>query len=84
MDIRHFHRKIEFTWNRAKAAANEAKHGVSFEEAAGAFFDPFFRVEDASGDSAESRQAILGLTEDWVFLYVVFGTAHDTSGAQAL
>ncbi len=30
----------DFEWDDAKAAANVAKHGVSFEEAATAFEDP--------------------------------------------
>jgi uncharacterized protein len=30
----------DFEWDDAKAAANLAKHGVSFPEAAGAFEDP--------------------------------------------
>jgi uncharacterized DUF497 family protein len=29
-----------FEWDGKKAASNEGKHGVSFEEAATAFFDP--------------------------------------------
>ena len=28
-----------FEWDNKKAAANEVKHGISFEEAATAFFD---------------------------------------------
>jgi len=32
---------LEFEWDPIKAAANLAKHKVSFEEAAAAFGDPF-------------------------------------------
>lgn len=32
---------MQVTWDPAKARANEAKHGVSFEEAASALVDPF-------------------------------------------
>lgn len=31
---------LKFAWDAAKAAANLAKHGVSFEEAATVFGDP--------------------------------------------
>ena len=31
----------DFEWDEEKAAANEAKHGVRFEEAAQAFTDPY-------------------------------------------
>ncbi|MDB5888939.1 MAG: hypothetical protein JWM03_1811, partial [Rhodocyclales bacterium] len=30
---------IKFEWDRAKAATNLKKHGVSFEEAQSVFFD---------------------------------------------
>ena len=32
---------IDFEWDNAKAAANFRKHGVTFEQAAYAFRDPF-------------------------------------------
>src|SRR5271165_6268267 len=31
---------MEFEWDRDKAASNDAKHGVAFEEAATVFGDP--------------------------------------------
>lgn len=31
---------MDFEWSRAKAKANEKKHGVAFEEAASIFGDP--------------------------------------------
>jgi uncharacterized protein len=32
----------EFEWDDEKAATNTIKHGVTFEEAAEVFFDPFY------------------------------------------
>ncbi|MEJ1398181.1 MAG: BrnT family toxin, partial [Candidatus Sedimenticola sp. (ex Thyasira tokunagai)] len=32
---------IEFAWDSAKAASNEKKHGISFEEAKSVFYDEF-------------------------------------------
>jgi hypothetical protein len=61
---------IIFVWNRAKAQANLAKHGVAFEQAAEAFFDPFFRLVDAGPDE-EARDAIIGMDEGWNLLFVV-------------
>ena len=60
---------IVFTWNRDKALKNEEKHGVTFEQSAEAFFDPFLCVVDASSD--ESRDAIIGMDERWNLLFVV-------------
>ena len=52
---------MQFEWDRAKAAANYRKHGVTFEEAAAVFSDPLayiFDDEDHSLD--EQREIIIG------------------------
>jgi hypothetical protein len=59
-----------FVWDEDKARANVAKHDVSFEEAATAFFDPLFRVEDANVEE-EARDALIGFSENQRLLYVV-------------
>jgi uncharacterized protein len=49
-----------FEWDSKKAAANEAKHGVSFEEAGSAFFDPGgLDGEDAEHSTTEPRRLLL-------------------------
>lgn len=50
---------IEFTWDLRKAAANIAKHGVSFEEAQTAFFDDCARLIDDPDHSAEEERFVL-------------------------
>jgi uncharacterized protein len=32
---------IKFEWNSTKAAGNEKKHGISFDEAKSVFYDEF-------------------------------------------
>ncbi len=59
-----------FRWDMEKALSNFNKHGIRFEPACEAFFDPFVRVLDASAEG-ESREAVVGLAEDWTLLYVV-------------
>jgi len=61
---------IEFVWDEEKARSNLAKHRISFEQAAEAFFDPFLRVLDASANQ-ESRDAVVGMDEGWNLLFVV-------------
>ncbi len=39
---------IRFVANNDKARNNLRQHGVSFEQAAEAFFDPFLKIIDAS------------------------------------
>jgi uncharacterized DUF497 family protein len=54
---------LEFTWDPAKAAANLAKHGVSFQEALTVFSDEAGLLLDDPGHSGtEDRFILLGLS----------------------
>ncbi len=49
MDVEFTLNGISFVANNAKKVGNPKKHqGISFEQAAEAFFDPFLKVVDAS------------------------------------
>lgn len=72
MSVHYSIHGIRFEWDTAKAVANRRKHGVEFEQACEVFFDPFLRVLDARREGEEAREAVLGLTQDWRLLYVVF------------
>ncbi len=61
---------ITFVWNRDKAQKNLSKHGIAFEQAAEAFFDPFFRIVDASPED-EARDAIIGMDLRWSLMFIV-------------
>jgi hypothetical protein len=64
---------LEFEWDSQKAAANRAKHRVSFEEAATVFGDPFGRiVSDPRHSSEEERFVLLGLSRDHRLLVVMY------------
>ena len=66
MPVRSSIQGIRFEWDAKKAAANQRKHGVDFEQACEAFFDPFLAAVDAGLEGAETREAILGLTREWL------------------
>jgi uncharacterized DUF497 family protein len=52
---------IEFAWDRRKARANVARHGVSFEEAQSVFLDENARlIDDPDHSSDEARFLMLG------------------------
>ncbi len=52
---------LRFEWDRRKATANEAKHGVSFEEALTVFSDGLARIfDDPDHSSADAREIIIG------------------------
>ena len=69
-----------FEWDEDKAAANEAKHGVSFTEAVTVFADDFFVVKrDMTHSFAENRYLILGRSEAENYLIVVYTERRDTT-----
>ena len=61
---------IDFEWDDRKAQLNLKNHGVSFEEAAEVFFDPFYQQGDAS-TGREVREFILGYSSRQHLLLVV-------------
>jgi uncharacterized protein len=53
-----------FRWDDAKAASNIWKHGITFEEAASAFADPFFRIfPDSAHSFGENRFVLVGRSD---------------------
>lgn len=60
-----------FVWDDGKARINIATHGgVTFEQAAEAFFDPFLEIVDASRND-EARDAVIGYDVLGRLLFVV-------------
>ena len=71
MDTRLVLQGITFIWDENKARENPRHHdGITFEQAAAAFFDPFLKVVDASRNE-EARDAIIGMDTRWNLLFVV-------------
>ena len=57
--------EIRFEWDPRKAASNEKKHGVSFEEAETVFFDEqALFLEDPQPADEEERFVLLGLSSN--------------------
>jgi uncharacterized protein len=72
VDVTYALQNVEFEWDERKARTNFEKHGVTFEEAAEAFFDPFYQAGDASVDDEESREFIIGYSLSQRLLLVVY------------
>ena len=54
---------VTFEWDAEKALENVRKHGVDFEEASSAFFDPLsLTVPDPGHSTADERSVLLGLS----------------------
>lgn len=71
MNVTYRLQGIAFEWDDDKARGNLAKHGTTFEEAAEAFFDPFYQGGEASVEG-ESRDFILGYTLAQRLLVVIY------------
>ena len=68
---------ICFLWDEDKAEKNKIQYnGISFEQAANVFFDPFLKVVDASRNN-EIRGAVIGMDTHWKILYVVYIQIED-------
>jgi uncharacterized DUF497 family protein len=71
---------LEFEWDEDKAASNEKKHRISFEEAATVFADPLAAIfHDEVHSDQEQREIIVGHSAKNRLLLVSF-----TERAQAI
>lgn len=73
MDVVYRLQGIEFEWDAYKAQQNAEKHGITFEEAAEVFFDPFYQYGDSNPDGvSEQRDFILGYSITQRLLLVIY------------
>lgn len=70
MDITYRLHGFAFEWDADKARDNREKHGVTSEEAAEVFFDPFYQGGDASRGE-ERRDFVIGYSTGQRLLVVV-------------
>ena len=71
---------MEFEWDEEKAAANLAKHGVSFEEAGTIFDDPLYvDFYDPDHSSEEHRYIIIGESRQGRLLVVSYMERGDVT-----
>ncbi|MBW4650547.1 MAG: BrnT family toxin [Kastovskya adunca ATA6-11-RM4] len=71
MNVVYHLQGAEFEWDENKAQSNFDKHGVTFEEAAEVFFDPFYQTGDASANN-EQRDFIIGYSVSERLLLAVY------------
>jgi len=69
---------MEFEWDEAKAAANLAKHGISFEEAKSVFDDRLYvDFYDPKHSLNEHRYIIIGQSDQRRVLIVSYTERND-------
>jgi hypothetical protein len=67
-----------FEWNPKKASTNAKKHGVFFEEARTAFYDPLGRViDDPEHSESEERAILIAYSARSRLLFVAFTDRGD-------
>jgi len=65
-------------WDEDKAASNERKHGVTFEEAATCFYDPHqVAFYDPDHSDEEDREILIARSEQGRLLLVVYTLRGD-------
>jgi uncharacterized DUF497 family protein len=70
---------LSFEWNAIKATANLRKHGVSFDEAASALFDPLSATGDDPDHSFDERRFVtFGMSSSGRVLVVAHAQHDDT------
>ena len=79
---------MDFEWDEAKAQANFAKHGISFDEAKTVFDDPLYvDFYDPDHSDEEHRHIIIGESHQQQLLVVSYmereGTIRIISARQA-
>ena len=78
MDTHFEFQGLSFVWNEQKVKTNVINHdGISFEQAAEAFFDPFMRLVDVSRQD-EARDALIGFDMRGTLLFVVHIVIDET------
>jgi uncharacterized DUF497 family protein len=77
MDIVFQFQDVEFEWDQEKARANVEKHGIMFEEAAEAFFDPFYQEGASTSETQELRNFVLGYSLSQRLLLVIYAERRE-------
>lgn len=73
-----------FEWDPAKAASNLRKHGVSFEEAARVFSDPFALTQANRVEGGELRWLTIGMVGSTVMLAVAHADREEDDNGDTI
>lgn len=72
---------MEFEWDAKKAASNREKHGIRFEDAVEAFYDPLEITVEAKSVGAELRWQTVG-SVDGAIISVIFARRYTVDGKE--
>ncbi|MCL2296898.1 MAG: BrnT family toxin [Proteobacteria bacterium] len=75
---------LRFEWDPAKNLANQRKHGLSFEEAAEAFRDPFLFTVQNRIEGGEYRWQAYGTIRNVVLVIVAHTIREDDDATEII
>lgn len=75
---------MRFEWDLVKAAANLAKHGITFEDAAQVFDDPLQRSRQDRTEGGELRWQTLGMAGGTLVLLLVAHTWREDDDEEVI
>jgi uncharacterized protein len=76
--MQHAAMAFRFSWDPTKAASNQRRHWVTFEEATTTFGDPLsITIADPDHSRGELRYVLIGLSDRQRLLVVVHATWGD-------
>ena len=67
-----YNTQMQIEYDPKKAKSNLIKHGVSFEEAATALYDPMALVQEDTDSIGENRWVFIGLSSETNLLTVIY------------
>ena len=67
-----YNTQMQIEYDPKKTKSNLIKHGVSFEEAATALYDPMALVQEDTDSIGENRWVFIGLSSETNLLTVVY------------
>ena len=68
---------MEIEYDPQKDKANLKKHGVSFEEAVTALYDPLALVQEDVDSAGENRWVFIGLSQELNLLTVIYNLRNE-------
>jgi uncharacterized DUF497 family protein len=77
-------KRVRFEWDLVKAAANLAKHGIAFEDAARVFDDPLQRSRQDRMEGGELRWQTLGMAGETLVLLLVAHTWREDDDEEVI
>jgi uncharacterized DUF497 family protein len=72
---------MRFTWDSLKNRSNQRKHGIGFDTASRAFFDPFHLTRQDRVVEDETRWQTIGMVDGVLLILVAYSVVDEEQEA---